>query len=66
MYAIRSYYDTGHPMEALQASIAALGMFYPDRDPLNAEDRYNSVVRLIAKAPTLVVNCTDRDRNNFV
>jgi len=46
--------DTGHPMEALQASIAALGMFYPDRDPLNAEDRYNSVVRLIAKAPTLV------------
>jgi citrate synthase len=46
--------DTGHPMEALQASIAALGMFYPDRDPMNAEDRYNSVVRIIAKAPTLV------------
>jgi len=46
--------DTGHPMEALQASIAALGMFYPDRDPLNAEDRLNSVIRIIAKAPTLV------------
>ena len=46
--------DTGHPMEALQAAIAALGMFYPDRDPMKAEDRYNSTVRLIAKAPTLV------------
>ena len=46
--------DTGHPMEALQASIAALGMYYPDRDPLKAEDRYNSTVRIIAKTPTLV------------
>ncbi len=46
--------DTGHPMEALQAAIAALGMFYPDRDPMSEPDRYNSSVRLIAKAPTLV------------
>jgi citrate synthase len=46
--------DTGHPMEALQAAIAALGMFYPDRDPMNPTDRYNSTVRIIAKAPTLV------------
>jgi citrate synthase len=46
--------DTGHPMEALQASIAALGMFYPDRDVDKPEDRYNSAVRIIAKAPTLV------------
>jgi 2-methylcitrate synthase len=46
--------DTGHPMEALQAAIAALGMFYPDRDPLSAGDRYQSAVRLIAKAPTVV------------
>jgi citrate synthase len=46
--------DTGHPMEALQAAMAALGMFYPDRDPMSATDRYNSAVRIIAKAPTLV------------
>ena len=46
--------DTGHPMEALQAAIAALGMFYPDRDPMNPTDRYNSAVRIVAKAPTLV------------
>jgi citrate synthase len=51
---LKSLPDTGHPMEALQASIAALGMYYPDRDPLKAEDRYNSTVRLIAKTPTLV------------
>jgi 2-methylcitrate synthase len=46
--------DTGHPMEALQAAIAALGMFYPDRDPMSATDRYNSSVRIVAKTPTLV------------
>ena len=46
--------DTGHPMEALQASIAALGMFYPDRDVDKPEDRYKSAIRLIAKATTLV------------
>ena len=46
--------DTGHPMEALQAAMAALGMFYPDRDPMKTEDRYNSSVRIIAKAPSLV------------
>ena len=46
--------DTGHPMEALQAAIAALGMFYPDRDPMSVTDRYNSSVRIIAKTPTLV------------
>ncbi len=51
---LKSLPDTGHPMEALQASIAALGMYYPDRDPLKAEDRYNSTVRIIAKTPTLV------------
>jgi citrate synthase len=45
--------STGRPMEALQAGVAALGMFYPKniRDPeLNSE----SGVRLIAKLPTIV------------
>ena len=50
---LRCLPDTGHPMGALQASIAALGMFHPDRDPMSPTDRYNSAVRLIAKAPTL-------------
>src|SRR5207248_11679357 len=27
--------ETGHPMDALQASVAAMGMFYPARDVSN-------------------------------
>jgi citrate synthase len=46
--------ETGHPMDALQAGVAALGMFYPARDVTNAESNWLSVVRLIAKLPTIV------------
>jgi citrate synthase len=46
--------ETGHPMDALQASVAAMGMFYPARDVTNAQSNWDSVVRLIAKMPTLV------------
>src|SRR5262249_25921437 len=46
--------ETGHPMDALQAGVAALGMFYPARDVSNAESNWLSVVRLIAKLPTIV------------
>jgi citrate synthase len=46
--------ETGHPMDALQAGVAALGMFYPARDVTNAKSNWDSVVRLIAKMPTIV------------
>src|SRR5437763_611259 len=46
--------ETGHPMDALQAGVAALGMFYPARDVSNAQSNWDSVVRLIAKLPTIV------------
>jgi citrate synthase len=46
--------ETGHPMDALQASVAAMGMFYPARDVTNTQTNWDSVVRLIAKMPTLV------------
>jgi citrate synthase len=46
--------ETGHPMDALQASVAAMGMFYPARDVTNAESNWISAVRLIAKLPTVV------------
>jgi citrate synthase len=46
--------ESGHPMYALQASIAAMGMFYPARDVTNAQSNWDSVVRLIAKMPTVV------------
>jgi len=41
-------------MDALQAAVAALGMFYPDKDVLNPEIQYISAVRLIAKLPTII------------
>jgi citrate synthase len=46
--------ETGHPMDALQAGVAAMGMFYPARDVSNAQNNWSSVVRLIAKLPTIV------------
>ncbi len=46
--------ETGHPMDALQASVAAMGMFYPARDVGNAQSNWDSAVRLIAKMPTVV------------
>src|SRR5438105_12340616 len=46
--------ESGHPMDALQAAVAALGMFYPARDVTNAQSNWDSVVRLIAKLPTIV------------
>ncbi len=46
--------ETGHPMDALQACVAAMGMFYPSRDVMNPETSWLSVVRLIAKLPTAV------------
>jgi citrate synthase len=41
-------------MDALQASVAAMGMFYPSRDVTNAQSNWDSAVRLIAKLPTVV------------
>ncbi len=46
--------DHGHPMDALQAAVAALGMFYPARNVLDRQVQYWSTIRLIAKVPTIV------------
>lgn len=46
--------EHGHPMDALQAAVAALGMFYPDKNVQSPEVQYLSSVRLIAKLPTIV------------
>jgi len=50
--------EHGHPMDALQAAVAALGMFYPAKHVLNTEVQYSSVVRLIAKLPTIIASYT--------
>src|SRR5437016_13786670 len=41
-------------MDALQAAVAALGMFYPGRNVQDIENNYWSAVRLVAKLPTIV------------
>jgi len=46
--------EHGHPMDALQAAVAALGMFYPARNVLDRQVQYWSTIRLIAKVPTIV------------
>ncbi|BCA53534.1 Citrate synthase [Nitrospira sp. KM1] len=46
--------DQGHPMDALQAAVAALGMFYPGRHVKSEDNNYWSAVRLVAKLPTIV------------
>lgn len=46
--------EQGHPMDALQAAVAALGMFYPGRNVKDSQNNYWSAVRLIAKMPTIV------------
>jgi citrate synthase len=46
--------ETGHPMDALQAAVAAMGMFYPARDVTNVQTNWDSCIRLIAKLPTVV------------
>jgi citrate synthase len=46
--------ESGHPMGALQAGVAALGMFYPARNVSDAQSNEESVIRLIAKLPTIV------------
>ncbi len=45
---------SGHPMDALQSSAAALGLFYSRRAIDNPQYIYDAVVRLIAKIPTMV------------
>lgn len=46
--------EHGHPMDALQAAVAVLGMFYPGRNVDDPDNNYLSAVRLLAKLPTIV------------
>ena len=51
---MKCFPETGHPMDALQASAAALGLFYSRRALDNPEYIREAVVRLLAKIPTMV------------
>ena len=51
---MKSFPESGHPMDALQASAAALGLFYSRRDLHNPVYIRDAVVRLVATIPTMV------------
>jgi len=51
---IKNFPATGHPMDALQASVSALGMFYPTRPVTDNASNWEASLRLIASLPTLV------------
>ncbi len=51
---MKCFPETGHPMDALQTSAAALGLFYSRRALANPEYIKRAVVRLLAKIPTMV------------
>ncbi|MFM7425378.1 MAG: citrate synthase [Elainella sp.] len=51
---MKCFPESGHPMDALQACAAALGLFYSRRALDNPEYIRGAVVRLLAKIPTMV------------
>lgn len=51
---MKCFPDSGHPMDALQASAAALGLFYSRRALDDPDYIRAAVVRLLAKIPTMV------------
>ena len=51
---MKSFPSQGHPMDALQAGAASLGLFYSRRALDNPEYIYSAVIRLLAKIPTMV------------
>jgi citrate synthase len=51
---MKCFPETGHPMDALQTSAAALGLFYARRALNDPQYIHEAVVRLIAKIPTMV------------
>ena len=50
---IRLFPADAHPMDALQASVAALGMFYPCKTVADPAKNWDAAMRLIAAMPTL-------------
>jgi len=51
---MKCFPESGHPIDALQASAAALGLFYSRRTLDNPDYVREAVVRILAKIPTMV------------
>ncbi|ACK65437.1 2-methylcitrate synthase/citrate synthase II [Rippkaea orientalis PCC 8801] len=61
---MKCFPETGHPMDALQTSAAALGLFYARRALDNPDYIRQAVVRLLAKIPTMVAAAHQMRRGN--
>ena len=61
---MKCFPETGHPMDALQTSAAALGLFYSRRALDSPEYIRKAVVRLMAKIPTMVAAFHQMRRGN--
>jgi citrate synthase len=51
---MKCFPESGHPMDALQASAAALGLFYSRRDLENPTYIRSAIIRILANIPTMV------------
>ncbi len=61
---MKCFPETGHPMDSLQTSAAALGLFYSRRALDDPEYIRKAVVRIIAKIPTMVAAFHQMRRGN--
>ncbi len=61
---MKCFPESGHPMDALQTSAAALGLFYSRRALDDPEYIRKAVVRLLAKIPTMVAAFHQMRRGN--
>jgi citrate synthase len=61
---MKCFPETGHPMDALQTSAAALGLFYARRALDDPEYIRKAVVRLLAKIPTMVAAFSQMRKGN--
>ena len=61
---MQGFPKTGHPMAALQAGLAALGMFSDKPDFHNAEESDAAIVRILAATPVIIA-AFDRARRDL-
>ncbi len=61
---MKCFPETGHPMDALQTSAAALGLFYSRRALDDPEYIRRAVIRLLAKIPTMVAAFNQMRKGN--
>lgn len=46
--------EGGHPMDAMQSGVAALGMFFPSHNVKDDASNWDATMRLVASLPTIV------------